>query len=76
MSWDLYVLGGIDVPRFLLSDVNFCTNAYFNTDTTGWTESSGGILTRDNLQIDALGEYMGKILYANDYEYAEYEFSH
>ncbi len=74
MSWDEFVIGGIGVPRFLLVDVNFCTNAYFNTDITGWTESSGGIFTRDATQQNALGEYMGKIEYTNDYEYVEYEY--
>lgn len=73
-TWDLYVLGGIDVPRFLIGDVNFCSNPYFNTGITGWSESSGGIFSRDNIQLDALGEYMGKIEYTLDEQYVEYSY--
>lgn len=58
MSWSNNVLGGITEPRIYSVDDNFCTNPYFNVDTTDWTQSTPGILTRGAWN-EAYGEYVG-----------------
>lgn len=76
MTWSENVLGGIGLPRFLLTDNNYCSNRYFDEDTTGYAQSLGGIFSRVNTNAKAIGEYMGEITYANDYEYVDYTYNY
>lgn len=66
MSFAGNVLGGVTTPIFYKIEDNYCENPYFNEDTSGWVESTGGILTRINTDAEAYGEYMGRIQYSSD----------
>lgn len=76
--WSNYVLGGVDKPRILLLSDNFCANQYLNNDipdTGDWQESFASILTRA-ANANAYGEYMARINYTSDLEYAYYTYNY
>lgn len=48
--WNDLVLGGLDRPRFLVIDQNFCSNPFFDVNTTGWTfQTTAGAGVGSNL---------------------------
>jgi len=61
--WETFILGGYDVPRFLIIDPeNYCTNPYFmDGNVTGY----GGLYqVQAAIKDEAYAEYMGKIYYS------------
>src|ERR1035437_11068121 len=73
-EWDDLVLGGLGQPRILSVGENLCSNSYMNNNVPAindWQESISGILSRV-VDKDAYGEYMAKINYASNLQYAYY----
>ena len=62
--WDDLVLGGVDRPRILIIDENFCTNSHFNeASLTGYIKTGAGTFTAE-LDTDSYGEYMANLVFS------------
>lgn len=81
-AWEGNVVGGVDVPRFVLCDGDqFVTNGEFEADTTGWSDAPGAgpgdsaSLLRVGDPLSPFGDYVLRLTAAGDGDPNEYSYT-
>jgi hypothetical protein len=69
-DWNQLVVGGIDKPRILLLDENFCENPLFTKNLDGWTVSGATIERLED--ASAYIQYMCEVTFGGLTNYVEY----